>query len=315
MTGAENVPTVTAVVVNWNTVELLDWCLGSLVEQAGNAGPLQVVVVDNGSDDGSAEHVRRAWPDVELIANDDNRGYTVANNQGLALARGTYVLLLNTDAALEPGCLDALVARLDSDPGAGVVGPRLTYGDGRWQRWTAGREPRLPAVAAYHLLVDRTPWGARRGLYLGADVTEAFCPDWVSSACLLVRRTVLEQLGGLDERLFCYMDDVDLGARARAAGWRVWYEPSAQAVHLMGQSTTRRTGRSSPAALRSFHRYYARTHGRSSRAALRAVEATGFGLRAAAYAGAGAVRRDPSAWAASRGHWQNLSLSLERVRD
>lgn len=302
-------PLVTAVIVNWNTVALLERCLASLVEFGGAGAPLEVVVVDNGSDDGSVELVRRDWPDVALIECDTNLGYQKANNLGMAAARGSHLLLINADAFLTSGCLDLLLARMDADPRCGVVGPRLAYRDGSFQRWTAGREPSLSAAAVFHFGLDRLAAGANRGIYLGRDIAAAFRPDWVSSACMLVRARALAEIGPMDETFFAYMDDVDLCRRAREAGWNIWYEPQAEAIHLMGQSTKREPGAASPLALRTFNRYFARRHGRARTGLLQGIEAAGFTLRACAH-GIRSVRT-PASRVAARGHLRNARVSLE----
>ncbi len=305
---------VVAVVVNWNTADLLDACLASLAADIPTGIAERVVVVDNGSVDGSVELVRRGWPGVELIANERNEGYTRANNQALRSGDGDhdYVLLINADAQLTPGCLAGLLARMGADPRAAVVAPRLVYGDGTWQRWTAGRAPDLGSVAAFYLFLEKLPgrW-RRRSLFLADDVADAFQPDWVSSACMLVRRAALDQIGLMDETYFCYMDDVELCQRARDGGWHVWYEPAAQAVHLMGQSTRRQTGRASPAALRNFNHYVQSRHGRLAAAGVRAAEFAGFATRAALYAASSPVG-GPAARQQARSHLQNLRTTLVR---
>ena len=303
---------VSAVIVNWNTEDLLAECLASLREHGSAGRVMEVVVVDNASTDGSAEMVAREWPGVRLVVNEQNVGYQRANNQGIRASRGEYLLLINADAFLTAGCLDGMLARMRADSTAAVVGPRLEYGDGSWQRWTAGREPSLRAAAAYFWFLERLPRGGRSGVYLGRDEREAFRCDWVSSACMLVRRAVLDEIGLMDETYFAYMDDVDLCRRARGAGWSVWYEPGAEVVHLMGQSSKRQTGATSPLALRTFNRYFGQHRGRRALTALKAIEATGFAARAAMYGAAGMIRRDATSRSAARAHWRNLRLSLER---
>jgi GT2 family glycosyltransferase len=307
---------VAAVIVNWNTADLLDACLSSLRDHGG-AAVVETVVVDNGSTDGSRGLLAARWPGVRLIANDVNVGFCRANNQAIAVTRAPYLLLVNADARLTPGCLDALVARLRADDGVGIVAPRLVYGDGGFQRWTAGRAPSLAAAAGHLLALDHLPGPAGRAwpaTYLARDVRRPFAPDWVSSACMLVRRRLLDDVGLLDESIFVYMDDVELCQRARDAGWTTWYDPTVTAVHLMGQSTRRRTGAASPEALRAFNRYFRRRHGRARTAVLRGLQVAGFGGRAAAYGLAGAARPGPAgspARARARAHLTHVKLSLE----
>lgn len=300
---------VSVVVVNWNTAELLGPCLGSLAAdvEAGTVG--EVIVVDNGSTDGSRDVLAREWPGVRVVANTENRGYQAANNQGMRIARGEHLLLLNTDAMLQPGCLALLLAAMRSDPRTAVVGPRLVYADGRFQRWTAGSAPSLSSAAASFLMLDRV--APRAGIWIGRDVDVPFEPHWVSSACMLVRRSMLDEVGLMDETFFAYMDDVDLCARARAAGWTVRYEPRTSATHLMGRSTQQAGGGASPLALRGLLRYYALSHGRSATWAMQGIAGTGFALRALAHGVAG--RHRPDHRRAAHQHWRNARLSLTPV--
>ncbi len=306
---------ISVVIVNWNTVDLLDECLWTLREHGDTAaGQLEVVVVDNGSTDGSRELLADRWPEVVLIANDDNVGFCRANNQAIEATARPYLLLINADAQLTSGCLATLCERMVSDDRIGIVAPRLVYGDGRFQRWTAGKAPSLGSVASYLFVLDRLSGRvpAFTGTYLGYDTTEAFEPDWVSSACFLVRRAMFDAIGPLDPNIFVYMDDVELCQRATDGGWRVWYEPAATCIHLMGQSTKRKTGAASPEALRAFNRYFERQHGPRQTTVLRTLQAGGFGLRVAAYGATGAVTRDDNRRAAARAHLTHFKLSLEK---
>ena len=308
---------VATVIVNWNTADLLDGCLTSIAEHTPAGLVNDVVVVDNASEDGSVELVRRRWPAVRVIANDENVGFCRANNQALRVTDAPVVLLINSDARLTPGCLEAMLGHLARDPRAAVVGPRLVYGDGSFQRWTAGRSLDLRSCANHYLGLDR--WSDRlpslASIYLAHDTAESFRPGWVSSAVMLLRRDALDEIGLLDERIFVYMDDVDLCQRATDAGWHVWYAADATAVHLMGATTRRVTGKASPEAVRALNRWYRRRHGPGATRALRAVEAVGFGARALAYGtrsllpggDRAAARRQAAA------HATHLRLSLERT--
>lgn len=298
---------VSVIIVNWNTADLLAQAVASL--EASGAGDLvrEVIVVDNGSTDGSLDLLSRCWPTVRQIPNATNRGYQAANNQGMAAASSEYLLLLNTDAMLQEGCLDRLVSWLASHPDAAIVGPRLCYGDGRFQRWTAGRSPSLGAAASYFFLLDHV--FPASGLWLGRDVQRAFTPGWVSSACMLVRRSALTQIGPMDERFFAYMDDVDLCARAWAAGWRVWYLPGAHATHLMGGSTQAINTAGSPLALRALVRYFAMQHGPVATRSLQLQAATGFALRAVLHAALARARG--RSLEVARQHWRNSRTVLE----
>jgi GT2 family glycosyltransferase len=299
------------IVVNWNTVDLLDDCLTSIVEHAGKGLHLDVVVVDNASSDGSVEHLAARWPEVRVIANTENLGFCRANNQAIRETEAPRLLLVNTDARLTAGCLERMLRHLDDDPLAAVVGPRLVYADGTFQRWTAGQCPSLRSCATYLLGFDR--WAGRRpalsGLYLRDDTTLPFRPGWVTSAVMLLRREALDQVGLLDESIFVYMDDVDLCQRAADAGWHVWYAADATAVHFMGASSRRLTGAVSPEALRALNRWFEARHGRERTRALRALETVGFGARASAYTADWLVRHDEESRQRARAHWVRVKAS------
>ena len=312
--AGERASDLATVVVNWNTVDLLDDCLAS-IEAATPAGWLiDVVVDDNASSDGSVEHLRARWPTVRVIANADNVGFCRANNQAIGTTDAPLLLLVNTDARLAPDGIAALARHLEADDRVGVAGPRLVYGDGSWQRWTAGQLPRLSSMATYLCGLDRvapTRFG-RSGLYLGDDVGEAFRPEWVSSAVMLLRRDAIDEVGAFDDAIFVYMDDVDLCQRLGAGGWHVVYAADTTATHFMGASTKKVTGRASPEALRSLNRWYVRHHGRAAGHRLRALEAVGFGTRAGLLAAASLVGR-PGARARLSATTTHLRLALEGI--
>ena len=297
-------PDLTTIVVNWNTVGLLDGCLASIRAATPSSVTNEVIVVDNGSTDGSVDHLRRHWPEVAVIANAENLGFCRANNQAIRASTAPVLLLVNTDARLQPDNVTTLLDYFARDAQTAVVGPRLVYADGGFQRWTAGRLPSLGAAATFFLGLDRLrPWG-HRGLFLGRDVDRSFRPEWVSSAVMAVRRTALEEVGLLDERIFVYMDDVDLCARVVAAGWHVWYAAETTSTHFMGATSTQATGRVSPEALRALNRWHARRYGAVSGQALRVVELMGFGLRVLLHV-PDDVRR--------AAHARNFRLALEQI--
>ncbi|MEZ5372642.1 MAG: glycosyltransferase family 2 protein [Microthrixaceae bacterium] len=311
---------LTTVIVNWNTVDLLDACIDSVRSEVPEGFTHQLVVVDNDSSDGSAAWLRDHHPEVTLIQSPENVGFCRANNLALRCTDSEFVLLINTDARLTPGSFRTMLDHLERDPSAAIVGPRLVYGDGSFQRWTAGAAIGLRSMAAYLFGLDRLPGGlpGTDGIYVGRDTGTPFQPGWVSSAVMLIRREGLDDFGLLDDSIFVYMDDVDLCHRARAAGWNVWYAADATAVHFMGASTKRVTGKASPEALRALNRWFVRIHGPRRGLALRGLEAAGFGARVAAYRlVAGLRRRDPARSAEAQqqadAHLVHLKLALEKI--
>ncbi|MBC7225671.1 MAG: glycosyltransferase family 2 protein [Thermoflexales bacterium] len=230
-------PDLSVLIVNWNVRDLLRRCLHSVLASQP-ACSLEVIVVDNGSTDGSAEMVRAEFPQVHLIANADNRGFTAANNQGLAVARGRYVLLLNPDTEVVGDALERMVAFADAHPDVGVVGPQLLNPDGTVQ----SSRRRFPTLTT--ALFESTwlqPYAPRRLLthyyILDRPDDEIQDVDWVTGAALMARREAVEQVGPLDEGFFMYSEELDWCRRFREAGWRVVYLPTARVIHHEGKSS------------------------------------------------------------------------------
>ncbi|HJW84352.1 MAG TPA: glycosyltransferase family 2 protein [Anaerolineae bacterium] len=255
-------PDLSIVIVSWNTAALLRGCL-SAIFAARPPGRLEIIVVDNASGDGSADLVATDFPGVRLIRNADNLGFARANNQGIAASAGRCVLLLNSDTLIQPDALAALVRFMDDHPEAGVIGPRLLRPDGEPQAYAFGGDPTLAYLLRRGLnrLVWRRPlhdWKTDRVQEVG----------WVSGACLLVRRAAIDRAGLLDENIFMYFEDNDWCMRIRRAGWKVYYNPQVEIVHIGGQSL-----KQNPAARRAyFHSldyFYAKHYGPLARLLLR----------------------------------------------
>jgi GT2 family glycosyltransferase len=226
------------VIVSWNTRDLLRTCL---LRAAGEL-PTELVVVDNGSVDGSVEMVRAEFPQVRLQVLPENPGYGAAANRGFALTESEYVVLLNPDAFFRPGALGGLSRHLDEHPQAGIVGPRLLSPDGTLQRSChAFPRPWAPALRRPPL----TSLVGRLGL-MREQWIETWSHDrvrrvpWVTGAALAIRREAFRQVGGFDERFQMYFEEVDLCYRLRKAGWETHFTPAAEVVHLVGASTVQR---------------------------------------------------------------------------
>lgn len=227
-------PRLSIVIVNFNGRGHLDNCLRSVAEHPPQTST-EVVVVDNASTDNSADAVLE-WPGVRLIRLPKNVGFSAGNNVGIRATGGELVLLLNSDTVVPAGAIDALVARLDADPSAGIAAPRLVDSAGNPElsfgpMISPFGELRQKLVGALYArgtrsIVRRVERATSRDHYV----------DWVSGACLLVRRTVAESVGLLDERFFLYTEDVDFCASVRARGWKVLFTPAATIVHLRGLS-------------------------------------------------------------------------------
>jgi N-acetylglucosaminyl-diphospho-decaprenol L-rhamnosyltransferase len=226
---------ISAVVVSYNSAADLPDCLRSLRSE----GVAEVVVVDNASADSSVEVVQRVDPDAGIVQTGANLGFGSAANRGVAVTTGDHVLILNPDTVVEPGTLKALSEALDRDPGLAAVGPRLENVDGSLYP-SVRRFPDL-TVAFGHaflgLVWPRNP-ATRRYRMLDWDHDRpAAGVDWVSGACVLVRRSAFDMVGGFDEAYFMYVEDVDLCWRLGQAGWRIGYEPAGRVVHALGGSS------------------------------------------------------------------------------
>ncbi len=236
------------IIVSYNARADLERTIG-LLHDAPPRASHEIIVVDNGSADGSAA-AARGWPDVQVIELGVNRGFAAANNVGIRASRGEHLLLLNSDALAGGPAIDGLLDALGRYPEAAVAGPRLVDGSGRVELsfgrmmspWNELRQRRLVR-------------GHARRRRRASERVEAITrrlqwPDWVSGACLLVRRHDAEAVGLLDERLFLYTEDVDFCAALRARGRRILFTPAVEVVHLRGRSAATAPA----AALAAYHR-------------------------------------------------------------
>jgi GT2 family glycosyltransferase len=237
-------------------------CLESL--RANQDVGHEVIVVDNASHDDTLEMLR-GFPEARVIANQDNRGFAAANNQALTVATGDYLLLLNPDTVVPPGALRELLNFAASQPEAGVIGPRLLNPDGSLQA-SCRRFPTVRAALIRHTVLERLLRHAaatRDYLMSDWDHQTPRDVDWVSGACLLVRRAAWEQVGPLDEGFYWGSEDVDYCFRMHRAGWRVMYTPQPAITHAVGRSTTQVIVPTIIRTHRSMQRLYAKHLARS----------------------------------------------------
>lgn len=260
-------PDLSIIIVNWNTCQLLADCLNSIIDTAGNI-TYEIIVVDNGSTDGSQAMLARQFPQARLLQNRENVGFARANNQALAASRGRYALLLNSDALATPGSLQALVSLAGQQPRAGIVGARLVNPDGSFQ---ASYTP-FPTLWQEFLILSGLGrlffgrWYPSRGP--DADKGPQIV-DYVEGACMLVRREAYESAGGLDEGYFMYAEEVDWCYTMRQKGWQVWYQPAAKIIHLGGASSAGRRTRREADLYQSRVRFFRKHYGNTAAAALK----------------------------------------------
>ena len=299
---ASTVPKVSTVVVSFNTRDLLLRCLASL---EAVLLPLEVIVVDNASRDGSPEAVAERFPATRVVRNSENVGFARASNQALALCQAPHVLLLNSDAEVQRGAVEAMVALLDARPHVGAAGPRTLGGDGTVQ---VSFGPPLTPVHEWRQrrlvrgVRARRPAALRRAASLAAVERE---PAWLSASCLLARRDALAQVGGFDEAFFLYEEDVDLCRRLRRAGWTLVFTPAAEVVHHLGRSMDQAPDRARLEYHRSHLLYYRKHNGWPGTMLLRAWLA---GMAAAGWLRTW-IRRGPEARAARQGQRDVLRLA------
>lgn len=308
-------PVVSVVVVSYNTRQMTLDCLRTLYADLGDL-PAEVFVVDNASSDGSVAAVAEAFPNVRVIANPQNVGFGAANNQAMRVARGEFIMLLNSDAFPKPGTTRALVDYLRSHPKVGVVGPKILNADGSTQQScyrfpTPGQAWRenlwiSAAFGAHPVLGDYRTWPHDRE----RDV------EWIIGACMLLRRDVFERVGGFDERFFMYAEETDWQRRIRDAGWEIAFTPAAQVTHLGGASGAKEKARVNRHFFESLDRYEYKHHGLIGLVLLRAAMVVGCSLRAVLWTGVAVTRpaRRGVAWSKGRMHLWLVGRQLSHWR-
>lgn len=291
---------VSAVIISYNTRPMTLDCLGALFADLG--ADADVWVVDNASQDGSADAVRAAFPQVHLIENPDNAGFGAANNLALQRASGEFLLLLNSDAFVQPGAVAALTQCLKSHPKAGIAAPRLLNPDGSLQRscyrfpspgraWLenfglSGLLARHPAAGDY----SRWAHDSERPV------------EWAGGACLLVRRESYREAGGFDEAFFMYQEETDWQRRIRDCGWDIVFTPSASVTHLGGASGASEQARINRYFFDSLDYYIRKHHGLAGLVSLRLAMIVGSAARTLVWGGVAAAlpRRRAAAQAKTR---------------
>jgi GT2 family glycosyltransferase len=294
-------PDVTVAVLSWNARGYLRRCLASLYQpddesvqaawtKAGYvtmpSSPERVswetVVVDQESLDGSPEMVEAEFPEARLVRQKPNLGFAGGNNVAYGHAAGRYFLLLNSDTVVHPGWLTALVEYADAHPRVGLIGPKLLNPDGSLQ-YSCRRFPSLGAGLFRHTPLE---WLAPKNRFT-ADYLMRDWPhdeprevDWLSGACLMARREMIEEIGPLDDGYFMYFEDVDWAMRAHRAGWEVCYVPEPVVIHEIGRSSDRRPKRMIVMHHQSAYRYFSRHAAVGKNPIGRAALALGLAARA-----------------------------------
>lgn len=260
---------VSVVIVSWNARDYLIGCLMSLYETAPEE--TEVIVVDNGSADGSADAVEELFPEATLIRSDENLGFAKATNAGIMASKGRYICLVNSDIAVLDGCIQRLKACLDANCDAGIAGPTVLNPDMTLQPTLR----RFPSVSGAVL----SAVGLDRKNYLRHDrTTEA---EAVSGCFMMARRAAVEEAGLLDERFFFYAEDKDWCRRIANAGWKIVYCPEARAVHYGGQSSSQAPVRFYIELHKANLKYWRKHHGQAGAALYQAILVVHQALRVA----------------------------------
>lgn len=260
------------IIVSWNVCDLLRACLRSVFDTAvGLPTPLEVIVVDSASQDHTVPMIQREFPQVRLVACEQNVGFAKGNNIGLELARGDYLFLLNPDTLVHAGALSSLVNYLVQNPHVGMVAPQLRNEDGTVQ----SSRRRFPTLATGFWestwLQPYAPEQVLRHFYM-ADVADedTAVVDWVQGAAMMIRREVYAQVGGMDEAYFMYSEELDWCRRIKLeGGWPIVYLPEAQITHYQGKSSEQASTQRHINFNRAKLRYYRKYHGRVAATTLR----------------------------------------------
>jgi GT2 family glycosyltransferase len=267
-------------IVSWNTSDLLRQCLQSLFANLDGTDA-EVIVVDNASDDGSADMVAREFPQVILIRQGFNGGFAQANNVALAASTGRYFLLLNSDTIVHPGAISHLVDFMEFSPSVGAVAPKLHNPDGSLQRSCSTFPSSVGEFYDALYLSKLLPRSKRFGGYAMShwDFDSTRDVDFAGGSCLMLRRSALDQVGALDEDYFMYTEEADLCYRLKHAGWRIVFLPDAHIVHIGGQSSRRVASRMAVQLPMSRYRFIRKFKGARDAAMFKAAVALGSLLR------------------------------------
>jgi GT2 family glycosyltransferase len=258
---------LSVIIVNRNTADLLIECVRHIYASHLSEPP-QVIVVDNGSTDGSVEQVKRTYSQVTVLEAGRNLGFAAANNRALEEARGEFMLLINTDAMVEPNCAAALLAVMQQDPRIGMAGPQLVNADGSTQT-SYEAVPTLATETLNRSLLKRLfpqRYPGKHRTVAGSQQVEALI-----GAAMMLRRDALLDVGLFDEDYFFFLEETDLAVRMRQQGWKVVHEPRALAVHLQGATAKTHEASARIEFYRSRYIFFRRHYGAVSTGLLKTV--------------------------------------------
>ena len=251
------------IIVSWNVKEDLGNLLKSIEENKPRE-EFEIIVVDNASTDGSVDTIKKDFHDVKIIANSRNCGFSAANNQAIRIAKGKYVFLLNPDTIVYPSSLDTLITFLEDHADVGACGPKFLGSDGQ-VHFSVGYVPTFRSLLYGRTFLRSLGIFRRSHKELTArnfDFEKSGDVDQLSGAALMIRRSVMEEIGLMDESFFMYYEDVDLCLRIRKAGWRIVYLPESVITHIGGKSSDQVSARRRIMLYRSLFVYFRKHRGR-----------------------------------------------------
>ena len=220
------------IIVNYNAKDILSQCLNSIYENTKDID-FEIIVIDNNSNDGSSQIIKQKFPQVKLIQNRANLGLTKAQNQGLKEAKARYFLLLNNDTLILPKALNILMEFMDKTPPAGIGGPSI-YDTNKKLQFSFAWHPKNPQLLLIYILFKKL-FIKNELKKQNLDFNNILETDYVSGACLIIRREAIDKIGLMDEGYFVYNEDDDLCLRARQSGWKIYYVPEAKVMHYKGK--------------------------------------------------------------------------------
>lgn len=250
------------VIVNYNVRNLLKKCLESVFKYEKDI-EFEVIVADNNSKDHSQKMLKRDFPQVKLIENKRNLGFSKGCNQGIKESQGRYILLLNPDTELTPGGFKKMIDFMDTRPEVGICGPKMTDQEGNLHLSCRSFPSYLTAISSSQSILNRIfpeNFLSQKYLLRNLDHSQIQEVDWVSGSCLLAKREMLEKIGLLDERFYLYVEDVDLCYRAKKSGFSVFYFPAVVVIHHIGKSTEKKKINMLVEHHRSMYYFYRKHH-------------------------------------------------------
>lgn len=294
-------PELSIIIVSYNCSAMLSACLASVDRDRSETSlPVEVIVVDNASADDTVQMLQVDFPEVTVIANPLNAGFSVANNQGICAATGRYVMLLNPDTEItHSGTLSQFINYMDTNPEVGACGGQLVFENGHKQV-SGGHKPGPATLFAFSFFLAKITGNALKGLSLlpsktpGQSCVEI---DWICAACMVVRRETMADAGLLDESYFLYGEDIEWGCRISNARWKVCHLPWIEVTHIEAGTQQKQT-RVSTAWVNGMARTYMQLNPTSSWLYFKACLGMGLALRALLYGSKKLLSNDP--WAAQR---------------